>query len=188
MTKHLRLLFVAMLTIACSLVGKAAEGDTYKLVTDASELKSGDIMVIASGTNAMGAVNGEGTKITAVTVNINDNILEWANGVEETTLEGSNNKWNIKHTGKYLTYKKWNSESILMYDAPDKDCLFTISINNGNATIKNNTKNVNKTHFSYNGSFGYYSNGTVQIYKKQRRDNKLSLSATSATTTTADLD
>ena len=177
-----------MLTIACSLVGKAAEGDTYKLVTDASELKSGDIVVIASGTNAMGAVNSEGTKITAVTVKINDNILEWANGVEETTLEGSNNKWNIKHTGKYLTYKKWNSESILMYDAPDKDCLFTISINNGNATIKNNTKNVNKTHFSYNGSFGYYSDGTVQIYKKQRRDNKLSLSATSATTTTVDLD
>lgn len=31
-------MFVAMLTIACSLVGKAAEGDTYKLVTDASEL------------------------------------------------------------------------------------------------------------------------------------------------------
>ena len=177
-----------MLTIACSLVGKAAEGDTYKLVTDASELKSGDIVVIASGTNAMGVVNSEGTKITAVTVKINDNILEWANGVEETTLEGSNNKWNIKHTGKYLTYKKWNSESILMYDAPDKDCLFTISINNGNATIKNNTKNVNKTHFSYNGSFGYYSDGTVQIYKKQRRDNKLSLSATSATTTTVDLD
>lgn len=188
MTKHLRLLFVAMLTIACSLVGKAAEGDTYKLVTDASELKSGDIVVIASGTNAMGAVNIDGTKITAVTVNIKDNILEWANGVEETTLEGSSNKWNIKYTGKYLTYKKWNSESILMYDAPDKDCLFTISINNGNATIKNNTKNVNKTHFSYNGSFGYYSNGTVQIYKKQRRDNKLSLSATSATTTTADMD
>lgn len=31
-------MFVAMLTIACSLIGKAAEGDTYKLVTDASEL------------------------------------------------------------------------------------------------------------------------------------------------------
>lgn len=188
MTKHLRLLFVAMLTIACSLVGKAAEGDTYKLVTDASELKSGDIVVIASGTNAMGAVNIDGTKITAVTVNIKDNILEWANGVEETTLEGSSNKWNIKYTGKYLKYKRWNSESILMYDAPDKDCLFTISINNGNATIKNNTKGLIKNYFSFNGSFGYYSNGTVQIYKKQRRDNKLSLSATSATTTTADLD
>lgn len=177
-----------MLTIACSLVGKAAEGDTYKLVTDASKLKSGDIVVIASGTNAMGAVNTEGTKIDPVQVTITDGILKWANGVEETTLEGSKDNWNIKYTGKYLTYKKWNSENVLMYDAPDKDCLFKISINNGDATIKNKTKTINKTSFSFNGSFGYYSSGTVQIYKKQRRDNELSLSATSATTTTADLD
>ena len=53
MTRHLRFLFVALLTIACSLVGKAAEGDTYKLVTDASELKSGDIVVIASKDKAV---------------------------------------------------------------------------------------------------------------------------------------
>lgn len=47
-------------------------------------------------------------------------------------------------------------------------------------------------------NFGYYNGSesiiwgdygvSVQIYKKQRRDNELSLSATSATTTTADLD
>ena len=177
-----------MLTIACSLVGKAAEGDTYKLVTDASELKSGDIVVIASGTNAMGAVNTAGTKIDPVQVIITDGILKWANGVEETTLEGSKDKWNIKHTGKYLTYKKIGGESILMYDAPDKDCLFKISINNGNATIKNNTKGIINNYFRYNGSFGYYSSGTVQIYKKQRRANGLSISTNSVTTTTADLD
>lgn len=188
MTKHLRLLFVAMLTIACSLIGKAAEDATYKLVTDASELKNGDVVVIASGTNAMGAVNGDGTKIDPVQVTITDGILKWANGVEETTLEGSKDNWNIKHTGKYLTYKKWNSENVLMYDTPDKDCLFKISINNGDATIKNKTKTINKTSFSFNGSFGYYSSGTVQIYKKQRRANGLSISTNSVTTTTADLD
>ena len=170
-----------MLTIACSLVGKAAEGDTYKLVTDASELKNGDVVVIASGTNAMGAVNGDGTKIDPVQVTITDGILKWANGVEETTLEGSKDNWNIKHTGKYLTYKKWNSENVLMYDAPDKDCLFKISINNGDATIKNKTKTINKTSFSFNGSFGYYSSGTVQIYKKQRRANGIAFATTSAT-------
>ena len=181
-------MFVAMLTIACSLVGKAADGATYKLVTDASELKSGDVVVIASGTNAMGAVNTDGTKITAVAVNITDNTLEWANGVEETTLEGSKDNWNIKYAGKYLKYKTNGGESILMNDAPDKDCLFKISINNGNATIKNKKKGFIKNYFSFNGSFGYYSSGTVKIYKKQRRDNELSLSATSVTTTTADLD
>lgn len=181
MTRHLRLLFVALLTIACSLVGKAAEGDTYKLVTDASELKSGDIVVIASGTNAMGAVNSEGTKIDPVQVTITDGILKWANGVEETTLEGSKDNWNIKHTGKYLTYKKWNSENVLMYDAPNKYCLFEISINNGDATISNNTKGLIKNYFSFNGSFGYYSSGTVQIYKKQRRANGIAFATTSAT-------
>lgn len=181
MTKHLRFLFVALLTIACSLVGKAAEGDTYKLVTDASELKSGDIVVIASGTNAMGAVNGEGTKIDPVQVTITDGILKWANGVEEATLEGSKDNWNIKHTGKYLTYKRWNSENVLMYDAPNKYCLFEISINNGDATISNNTKGLIKNYFSFNGSFGYYSSGTVQIYKKQRRANGIAFATTSAT-------
>lgn len=180
MTRHLRFLFVALLTIACSLVGKAAEGDTYKLVTDASELKSGDIVVIASGTNAMGAVNTEGTKIDPVQVTITDGILKWANGVEETTLEGSKDNWNIKHTGKYLTYKRWNSENVLMYDAPNKYCLFEISINNGDATISNNTKGLIKNYFSFNGSFGYYSSGTVQIYKKQRRANGIAFAATSA--------
>lgn len=181
MTRHLRFLFVALLTIACSLVGKAAEGDTYKLVTDASELKSGDIVVIASGTNAMGAVNGEGTKIDPVQVTITDGILKWANGVEETTLEGSKDNWNIKHTGKYLTYKRRNSENVLMYDAPNKYCLFEISINNGDATISNNTKGLIKNYFSFNGSFGYYSSGTVQIYKKQRRANGIAFATTSAT-------
>ncbi len=170
-----------MLTIACSLVGKAAEDATYKLVTDASELKSGDIVVIASGTNAMGAVNTEGTKIDPVQVTITDGILKWANGVEETTLEGSKDNWNIKHTGKYLTYKRWNSENVLMYDAPNKYCLFEISINNGDATISNNTKGLIKNYFSFNGSFGYYSSGTVQIYKKQRRANGIAFATTSAT-------
>ena len=174
-------MFVAMLTIACSLVGKAAEDATYKLVTDASELKSGDIVVIASGTNAMGAVNTEGTKIDPVQVTITDGILKWANGVEETTLEGSKDNWNIKHTGKYLTYKRWNSENVLMYDAPNKYCLFEISINNGDATISNNTKGLIKNYFSFNGSFGYYSSGTVQIYKKQRRANGIAFATTSAT-------
>lgn len=181
MTRHLRLMIVAMLTIACSLIGKAAEDATYKLVTDASELKNGDVVVIASGTNAMGAVNGDGTKIDPVQVTITDGILKWANGVEETTLEGSKDNWNIKHTGKYLTYKRWNSENVLMYDAPNKYCLFEISINNGDATISNNTKGLIKNYFSFNGSFGYYSSGTVQIYKKQRRANGIAFATTSAT-------
>lgn len=191
MTKHLRLLFVAMLTIACSLVGKAAEGDTYKLVTDASELKNGDVVVIASGTNAMGAVNGYGTKIDTVQVTITDGILKYTEGLGETILESNGSNWYLKFNGQYILYESRYNENVMMQTSTDKYCLFSITMDqDGNASIKNNERPWKKNlSFSNGSSFGYYNNNsTVQIYKKQRRDNKLSLSATSATTTTADLD
>lgn len=191
MTRHLRLMFVAMLTIACSLVGKAAEGDTYKLVTDASELKSGDVVVIASGTNAMGAVNGDGTKIDPVQVTITDGILKYTKGLGETILESNGNNWYLKFNGQYISYESRYKENVQMQASTDKYCLFSISIiQDGNATVKNNERPRKKNlSFSNGSSFGYYdNNSTVQIYKKQRRANELSLSATSATTTTANLD
>ena len=184
-------MFVAMLTIACSLVGKAAEGDTYKLVTDASELKSGDIVVIASGTNAMGAVNTDGTKIDPVQVTITDGILKYTEGLGETILESNGNNWYLKLNGKYISYESRYNENVQMQTSTDKYCLFSISMDqDGNASIKNNERPWKKNlSFSNGSSFGYYNNNsTVQIYKKQRRNNELSLSATSATTTTADLD
>ena len=181
MTRHLRLMIVAMLTIACSLVGKAAEGDTYKLVTDASELKSGDIVVIASGTNAMGAVNTEGTKIDPVQVTITDGILKYTEGLGETILESNGSNWYLKFNGQYIAYKKDLSANVSMLNTANNKCLFKISINNGDATISNNTKSLIKNHFSFNGSFGYYSSGTVQIYKKQRRANGIAFATTSAT-------
>ena len=188
MTKHLRLLFVAMLTIACSLVGKAAEGDTYKLITDASELKSGDIVVIASGTNAMGAVNGEGTKIDPVQVTITDGILKYTKGLGETILKSNGNNWYLKFNGQYISYQGGLSANVSMLNTANKKCTFNIPIDeNGNAKLYNSDfgKNLSLSK----GSYGYYDKkGTVQIYKKQRRANELSLSANSATTTTADLD
>ena len=184
MTRHLRFLFVAMLTIACSLVGKAAEGDTYKLVTDASELKSGDIVVIASGTNAMGAVNTEGTKIDPVQVTITDGILKYTEGLGETILESNGSNWYLKFNGQYISYASRFNENVQMQASTDKYCLFSISIiQDGNATVKNNERPWKKNlSFSNGKSFGYYNNdGTVQIYKKQRRDNGITFAATSAT-------
>lgn len=184
-------MFVAMLTIACSLVGKAAEGATYKLVTDVSELKNGDVVVIASGTNAMGAVNGYGTKIDPVQVTITDGILKYTEGLGETILESNGNNWYLKFNGQYISYESRFNENVQMEASTNKYCLFSISIvQDGNATVKNNERPRKKNlSFSNGSSFGYYdNNSTVQIYKKQRRNNELSLSATSATTTTADLD
>lgn len=173
-----------MLTIACSLVGKAAEGDTYKLVTDASELKSGDIVVIASGTNAMGAVNTEGTKIDPVQVTITDGILKYTEGLGETILESNGSNWYLKFNGQYILYESRYNENVMMQTSTDKYCLFSISMDqDGNATVKNNERPWKKNlSFSNGKSFGYYNNdGTVQIYKKQRRDNGITFAATSAT-------
>lgn len=173
-----------MLTIACSLVGKAAEGDTYKLVTDASKLKSGDIVVIASGTNAMGAVNTEGTKIDPVQVTITDGILKYTEGLGETILESNGKNWYLKFNGQYISYESRYKENVQMQASTDKYCLFSISIiQDGNATVKNNERPRKKNlSFSNGKSFGYYNNdGTVQIYKKQRRDNGITFAATLAT-------
>lgn len=177
-------MFVAMLTIACSLIGKAAEGDTYKLVTDASDLKSGDIVVIASGTNAMGAVNTEGTKIDPVQVTITDGILKYTEGLGETILESNGSNWYLKFNGQYILYESRYNENVMMQTSTDKYCLFSITMDqDGNASIKNNERPWKKNlSFSNGKSFGYYNNdGTVQIYKKQRRDNGITFAATSAT-------
>lgn len=171
MTRHLRFLFVALLTIACSLVGKAAEGDTYKLVTDASELKNGDVVVIASGTNAMGAVNGE--RIDPVQVTITDGILKYTKGLGETILESNGNNWYLKFNGQYISYQGGLSANVSMLNTANNKCVFNIPIDkDGKASLYNNSfkyyLSFGKVFFENGKSFGYYSsNSNVQIYKKQ---------------------
>ena len=194
-------MFVALLTIACSLVGKAAEGDTYKLVTDASELKSGDIVVIASKDKAvaMGAPNDKKEKYLPVTgIKITDDVLAYKEGFTELLLEGEAGKWYFKYGNGYI-YANSTVSTDLSFDTSKKKSA-NISISNGNASIGFDIP-LNSKYLSYStktSNFGYYNNSnrpivgdhgvSVQIYKKQRRDNKLSLSATSVTTTTTDLD
>ena len=201
MTRHLRFLFVAMLTIACSLVGKAAEGDTYKLVTDASELKSGDIVVIASKDKAvaMGAPNDKKEKYQPVTgIKITDNVLAYKEGFTELLLEGEAGKWYFKYGNGYI-YANSTVSTDLSFDTNKKKSA-NISISNGNASIGFDIP-LNSKYLSYStktSNFGYYNNSnrpilgdhgvSVQIYKKQRRANGLSISTKSVTTTTADLD
>lgn len=171
MTRHLRLMIVAMLTIACSLIGKAAEDATYKLVTDASELKNGDVVVIASGTNAMGAVNGE--RIDPVQVTITDGILKYTKGLGETILESNGNNWYLKFNGQYISYQGGLSANVSMLNTANNKCVFNIPIDkDGKASLYNNSfkyyLSFGKVFFENGKSFGYYSsNSNVQIYKKQ---------------------
>lgn len=189
-------MIVAMLTIACSLVGKAAEGDTYKLVTDASELKSGDIVVIASKDKAvaMGAPNDKKEKYQPVTgIKITDNVLAYKEGFTELLLEGEAGKWYFKYGNGYI-YANSTLSTDLSFDTNKKKSA-NISISNGNASIGFDIF-ANSKYLSYStktSNFGYYNSWgdhgvSVQIYKKQRRANGLSISTNSVTTTTADLD
>ncbi|WP_367997642.1 Ig-like domain-containing protein [uncultured Prevotella sp.] len=190
-----------MLTIACSLIGKAAEGDTYTLVTDASELKSGDIVVIASKDKAvaMGAPNDKKEKYQPVTgIKITDDVLAYKEGFTELLLEGEAGKWYFKYGNGYI-YAKSTTSTVLSFDTNKKKSA-NISISNGNASIGFDIV-ANSKYLSYStktSNFGYYNGSesiiwgdygvSVQIYKKQRRDNGLSISTKSVTTTTADLD
>lgn len=164
-------MIVAMLTIACSLIGKAAEDATYKLVTDASELKNGDVVVIASGTNAMGAVNGE--RIDPVQVTITDGILKYTKGLGETILESNGNNWYLKFNGQYISYQGGLSANVSMLNTANNKCVFNIPIDkDGKASLYNNSfkyyLSFGKGFFENGKSFGYYSsNSNVQIYKKQ---------------------
>mgnify|MGYP004595294251 CR=1 FL=1 len=189
-----------MLTIACSLIGKAAEGDTYKLVTAASELKSGDIVVIASKDKAvaMGAPNDKKEKYQPVTgIKITDNVLAYKEGFTELLLEGEAGKWYFKYENGYI-YANSTTSTVLSFDTNKKKSA-NISISNGNASIGFDIF-ANSKYLSYStktSNFGYYNSNkssfgdhgvSVQIYKKQRRDNGLSISTNSVTTTTADMD
>lgn len=188
MTRHLRFLFVAMLTIACSLVGKAAEGDTYKLVTDASELKSGDIVVIASKDKAvaMGAPNDKKKKYQPVTgIKITDNVLAYKEGFTELLLEGEAGKWYFKYGNGYI-YANNTLSTDLSFDT-SKKISANISISNGNASIGFDIF-ANSKYLSYStktSNFGYYNSifgdhgVPVQIYKKQRRANGITIDKTS---------
>lgn len=181
MTKHLRLMIVAMLTIACSLVGKAADGATYKLVTDASELKSGDVVVIASGTNAMGAVNRDKTKIDPVKVTITDGILKYAEGLGETILESNGNNWYLKFNGQYISYKGGWSANVSMLNSANEKCIFNIPIEKDGKASLYNTSFKYYLSFGNGKSFGYYSsNSNIQIYKKQVVESGIKFTKTSA--------
>lgn len=177
-------MFVAMLTIACSLIGKAAEDATYKLVTDASELKNGDVVVIASGTNAMGAVNGE--RIDPVQVTITDGILKYTKGLGETILESNGNNWYLKFNGQYISYQGGLSANVEMLNSASDKCIFNIPIDKeGKASLYNNSfkyyLSFGKGFFDNGKSFGYYSsNSNVQIYKKQVVESGIKYTKTTA--------
>ena len=173
MSKHLRLLMLALLAIICTGGVKAAVGDTYKLVTSVDELKAGDVIVIGCSANqrALGT-EAKKSKFLGVAVSISNGVLTYTDKLAEFEIEIPNdNQYFFKNSdGKYLLSK---ADSKLTLDDKDDAYYATISINaNKNATICY-PKTNKKYYIKYNTSGNYFSfyaetvGNQVQIYKKQ---------------------
>lgn len=173
MTKHLRLLMLALLAIICAGGVNAAVGDTYKLVTSVDELKAGDVIVIGCEqyAKAMGAQNTNNR--AAVDITITNGVFSFVDGIEELTLKKVNEKWQlVTSDGKYL-YQPDNNKLQSTDDASNTNTQASISFTSvGNSTIcfGKFTSFIKLNINPY--CFSCYASSTsktyiVQIYKKQ---------------------
>lgn len=102
MTKHLRLLMLALLAIICTGGVKAAVGDIYKLVTSVDQLKAGDVIVIANAENEVALGSQNGKYRDKVGIPVSNGSITYANGITEITLEGADGAWKLKTNSGYL--------------------------------------------------------------------------------------
>lgn len=149
--------------------------ETWSLVTDASKLAVGDVIVIvaASADFAMSSDRGNNRDHTAITKNA-DNTVTITNEVQKLTLgEGTNTNTFSLFTGSGYLYAASSSSNYLKTkETFDANGSWTITISSNNATIKangDNTRNIIRYNSSNNPPiFSCYLSGQkeVQIYKK----------------------
>ncbi|MCQ2293232.1 MAG: bacterial Ig-like domain-containing protein [Bacteroidaceae bacterium] len=158
----------AAVNVAATFEEEAAPGSyTYNLVTDASTLAAGDVIVLgcSSYNKAAGAKSGD--YLTAVNATISNGILESDDAIE-FTLGTKSGLWTLSY-----------SEGTIGATAAKKLSLtsgtttWDISIaNNGNATIQSTQNTYGSIQYNHNGGtnsrFLNYTSGqtAIQIYKK----------------------
>lgn len=150
-------------------------GQTFKKVTNISELQNGDVIAIVNEANNQALSTKENPKKTnreATPITIKDGCFNSTTSVQEITLESYDKNWYLKvGTDDYL-YAEGKSSATLKTGNRYSDRRVIITISNSNAFIRFPGKD------SYN-QIGYYKQGklfsayeknnhsTVQIYKKQ---------------------
>lgn len=159
------------LTVKNATVGS---GDAWILVTDASTLAAGDVIVIVAATSnfAMSTTQNTNNRGQRAITKNSDNTVTIDDKVQQLTLGAGKNEGTFSlSTGSGYLYAASSSENYLKTNTKlDANGSWSISINNNNATIKaqgTNTRNLLK----YNSSsklFSCYSSGqgAVQIYRK----------------------
>ena len=193
MTKHLRFLIVLLMTLVWS-AGWAAIGDTFKLVTDANDLKAGDKIIIGSKDSkvVLGADNGnDKRKIVSATFS-NDGIVAWQDGFEVITLEGSASAWYLHSEDGYLYSNKdkkgKSTTNLLASPTKNDNNIASITIaTNGSSTISFTNVDAGRAIYCNIANktmvFGYYllgyTNKTLsQIYKLVNSGDKDKTSTT----------
>lgn len=89
---------------------------TYKLVTDASELKNGDVIIIGADNDLVMSSSSSSDKSSFFTNNsfsYNHNIFNPLSGTIEFTLETFGNQWYLITDGMYLATKSTSSKTFL---------------------------------------------------------------------------
>lgn len=149
-------------------------GQTFKKVTNSSELQTGDIIAIVNEKNnqALSTTQNEKNR-KATPITIKDGCFTSTTSVQEITLESYNKNWYLKvGTADYL-YANGSSPTLKsLKNKRDKYSRASITFSGGNASIQflgGNSYN----QIGYNNQrelFSAYqtsSQSTVQIYKKQ---------------------
>lgn len=151
-------------------------GQTFKKVTNSSELQTGDIIAIVNEKNnqALSTTQNEKNR-KATPITIKDGCFTSKTSVQEITLESYNKNWYLKvGTDDYL-YADGKSSATLNTgkNKKDKYSRASISFSGGNALINFLGENSYK-QIAYNNQYELFSayktsSGQlpVQIYKKQ---------------------
>ena len=154
-------------------------GQTFKKVTNISELQNGDVIAIVNEANNQALSTKENQKKTnreATPITIKDGCFTSTTFVQEITLESckDSNKWYLKvGTDDYL-YADGKDKAILQKGKNKKDVYSraTITFSGGNAFIKFSGENsyIQIGYYKQGKLFSAYeknNHSTVQIYKKQ---------------------
>lgn len=161
------------LTVKNATVGS---GDAWILVTDASTLAAGDVIVIVAATSNFAMSTTQNTNNRgqqAITKNANDNTVSINDKVQQLTLGAGTTKGTFSlSTGDGYLYAASSSDNYLTTKTTlDDNGSWTITIEKNVATLKANGTNT-RNLLKYNSSnkppiFSCYSSGqgAVQIYK-----------------------
>lgn len=152
-------------------------GQTFKKVTNISELQNGDVIAIVNEANNQALSTKENQKKTnreATPITIKDGCFTSTTSVQEITLERykDSNKWYLNVGADDYLYADGTKSATLKTGKKDSDRRVIITISNSNAFIKFSGENsyIQIGYYKQGKLFSAYeknNHSTVQIYKKQ---------------------